>query len=89
MIEIARIVLAALVAQTHIWSWNATWMGWQAVFAFYTLSGYLMTRVLNTRYGFTWQGKTAFAINRTEKQRLRHKQHRRAEVADASTTIQR
>jgi peptidoglycan/LPS O-acetylase OafA/YrhL len=35
-----------------------------AVFAFYTLSGYLMTRVLNERYGFTAAGTAAFALNR-------------------------
>ncbi len=39
-------------------------MGQIAVFAFYTLSGYLITRVLNTRYGFTWRGTGAFALNR-------------------------
>src|SRR5579884_1233542 len=64
MIEVARYALAALVAQTHLWPQGADWMGQIAVFAFYTLSGYLMTRVLNTRYGFTWSGTGAFAINR-------------------------
>ena len=39
-------------------------MGQIAVFAFYTLSGYLITRVLNTRYGFNWRGTGAFALNR-------------------------
>jgi peptidoglycan/LPS O-acetylase OafA/YrhL len=35
-----------------------------AVFAFYTLSGYLITRVLNERYGFTPRGTAAFLMNR-------------------------
>ena len=35
-----------------------------SVFGFYTLSGYLMTRVLNERYGFGWSGTIAFAANR-------------------------
>jgi peptidoglycan/LPS O-acetylase OafA/YrhL len=64
MIEITRFILAAIVAETHIWPLGFTWAGWQAVFAFYTLSGYLMTRVLNARYGFTLQGISTFALNR-------------------------
>jgi peptidoglycan/LPS O-acetylase OafA/YrhL len=35
-----------------------------AVFGFYTLSGYLMTRVLHERYGFEWSGTAAFLANR-------------------------
>ncbi len=34
------------------------------MFAFYALSGYLMTRILHERYGFTPRGITAFLINR-------------------------
>jgi peptidoglycan/LPS O-acetylase OafA/YrhL len=65
LIEICRYLLAALVAQTHLWPVGGVlWTGNIAVFAFYTLSGYLMTRVLNTRYGFTWRGTGAFALNR-------------------------
>jgi peptidoglycan/LPS O-acetylase OafA/YrhL len=64
MIEISRYVLAAIVAQTHLWSWGTDWTGQIAVFVFYTLSGYLMTRVLNERYGFTMRGTAAFALNR-------------------------
>ena len=40
------------------------WTGQISVFAFYTLSGYLMTRVLNERYGFTTRGIVAFLVNR-------------------------
>jgi hypothetical protein len=43
MIELTRFLLAAIVAQTHIWTGSNQWMGQQAVFAFYTLSGYLIT----------------------------------------------
>jgi peptidoglycan/LPS O-acetylase OafA/YrhL len=64
MIEITRFVLAAIVAQTHLASFHDQWLGQQAVFAFYALSGYLMTRVLNTRYGFSASGTRAFILNR-------------------------
>jgi peptidoglycan/LPS O-acetylase OafA/YrhL len=64
VIEITRYILAAIVAQTHLRSLGADWSGQIAVFGFYTLSGYLMTRVLNERYGFAWRGTAAFLINR-------------------------
>ncbi|HKT20580.1 MAG TPA: acyltransferase [Stellaceae bacterium] len=64
MIELYRYILAAAVAQTHLWPLGADWTGQISVFAFYTLSGYLMTRVLNDRYGFTLRGTGAFILNR-------------------------
>ena len=64
MIEISRYILATMVAQTHLWPLGAAWTGNIAVFAFYTLSGYLMTRVLNERYGFSARGTVAFLLNR-------------------------
>ena len=64
MIEITRYVLAAVVAQTHLWPQGADWSGQIAVFAFYTLSGYLMTRILHERYGLTVRGTAAFVLNR-------------------------
>lgn len=64
MIELSRYVLAAIVVQTHLTWWAPPWAGHISVFTFYTLSGYLMTRVLNTRYGFTWAGTRAFMLNR-------------------------
>jgi peptidoglycan/LPS O-acetylase OafA/YrhL len=64
MIEISRYVLAAIVAQTHLWPQGPDGPGQISVFAFYTLSGYLMTRVLNERYGFSIRGTVAFALNR-------------------------
>jgi len=64
MVEIFRYVLAAMVAQTHLWSSETDWTGQIAVFAFYTLSGYLMVRVINERYGFTARGRAIFLLNR-------------------------
>ncbi len=64
MIEISRYILAAIVAQTHLFPVGTEWTGQISVFAFYTLSGYLMTRVLNEHYGFTTRGIVAFLVNR-------------------------
>lgn len=64
MIEISRYILALAVVQTHLVSIGADWTAQIAVFGFYTLSGYLMTRVLNERYGFTWHGTGTFLLNR-------------------------
>src|SRR5690349_16222866 len=64
MIEVSRYVLATIVAQAHLWPFAAIGTGNSAVFAFYTLSGYLMTRVLNERYGFSARGAVAFLLNR-------------------------
>ncbi len=64
MIEVVRYILAMAVAQTHLWDKGASWTGQISVFAFYTLSGFLMTRVLNERYGFTPRGTAAFVLNR-------------------------
>jgi peptidoglycan/LPS O-acetylase OafA/YrhL len=64
MIEISRYILATIVAQAHLWPFVAAGTGSIAVFAFYTLSGYLMTRVLNERYGFSPRGTVAFLLNR-------------------------
>jgi peptidoglycan/LPS O-acetylase OafA/YrhL len=64
MIEVTRYILAAIVAQAHLWPLGSSWPAAVAVFAFYTLSGYLMTRVLNERYGFGTRGTAAFLLNR-------------------------
>jgi peptidoglycan/LPS O-acetylase OafA/YrhL len=64
MIEFTRFGLSATVLQAHIWPLGAPWLAWQSVFAFYTLSGFLMTRVLQQRYGFSPAGFAAFALNR-------------------------
>ncbi len=64
MFEVTRYFLALIVADTHLWPVGFGLSGWQAVFGFYTLSGYLMTRVLHERYGFQWSGTAAFLANR-------------------------
>jgi peptidoglycan/LPS O-acetylase OafA/YrhL len=64
MIEISRYILATMVTQVHLGPLGASWTGFIAVFAFYTLSGYLMTRVLNERYGFSTRGTVTFLLNR-------------------------
>lgn len=64
MIEIIRFALSLLVVEAHIWPLGAPWIAWMAVFAFYTLSGFLMTRVLHERYGFSGSGTALFTINR-------------------------
>jgi peptidoglycan/LPS O-acetylase OafA/YrhL len=64
MIDVFHYILAVMVAQTHLWALGAAWTGNIAVFAFYTLSGYLITRVLNERYGFTARGMATFLLNR-------------------------
>jgi hypothetical protein len=45
MIEVSRYILALIVALTHLQPLGMGRPGSIAVFAFYTLSGYLMTRV--------------------------------------------
>jgi peptidoglycan/LPS O-acetylase OafA/YrhL len=64
LIELGRYALSLIVAQAHLYPLDAPWLAWMAVFGFYTLSGYLMTRVLNESYGFSWSGTLAFAVNR-------------------------
>lgn len=57
-----RFGLALLVVAGHLRQPN--WLGAWAVFAFYTISGYLMCLVLNERYGFSRRGFRAYALNR-------------------------
>jgi peptidoglycan/LPS O-acetylase OafA/YrhL len=64
MIEVSRYILALIVTLTHLQPLDMGRPGSIAVFAFYTLSGYLMTRVLNERYGFAARGTAAFLLNR-------------------------
>jgi peptidoglycan/LPS O-acetylase OafA/YrhL len=64
MLEIVRFLLAVVVVEAHIWPLNVPWFAWEAVFAFYTLSGFLMTMTLHKKYGFTGPGLSAFCINR-------------------------
>lgn len=39
-------------------------LGTYAVFGFYTISGYLMTLVMQESYGYTTRGRNSFALNR-------------------------
>src|SRR6267142_1916861 len=64
MLEVVRFLLSAVVAEAHIWPLKIPWFAWEAVFAFYTLSGFLMTMTLHRKYGFTGPGLLAFCINR-------------------------
>src|SRR5678815_2707247 len=61
---IYRTFLALLVVVTHLAGGFGTYAGPVAVFAFYTLSGYLITRVVQRTYSNGIAGLGAFAINR-------------------------
>jgi peptidoglycan/LPS O-acetylase OafA/YrhL len=62
MLGTFRLLLALLVALSHLhWSQLTEHFGLYAVYGFYVLSGYLMTRVLNETYHFSGP---AFALNR-------------------------
>ena len=59
-----RLVLASLVAASHLWSGMLQGYAAYAVWAFFVLSGFLMTLVLTTKYGFDGKGIRAYAFNR-------------------------
>jgi peptidoglycan/LPS O-acetylase OafA/YrhL len=62
MIGAWRLMLAMLVVCAHLFTpW---WPGAMAVFAFYVISGFLMTLILQEQYSFSWAGLRAFWINR-------------------------
>ena len=58
-----RLLLATAVVVMHLTDLTRT-SGYQAVFGFYVLSGYLITRVINERYGWSLAGRMRFALNR-------------------------
>jgi peptidoglycan/LPS O-acetylase OafA/YrhL len=58
-----RFVLAIGVVLMHLSTYTVT-IGYWAVLSFYVLSGYLITLVLRTSYGYTYQGLRRFALNR-------------------------
>ncbi|WP_409475897.1 acyltransferase family protein [Stenotrophomonas sp. Y-13] len=60
----SRFVLASLVAASHLWSNMPHGYAAYAVWAFFVLSGFLMTLVLTTKYGFDRVGLKAYAFNR-------------------------
>lgn len=66
MFGIYRFLLASLVVVAHIGHPPHGWSGMagHAVFAFFVLSGYLMTKVTNRSYGFSREGIGRFLLNR-------------------------
>lgn len=66
MFGIFRFILATCVIVAHIWnpSNGLSIIGGYAVYGFFILSGYLMTLVTNTKYGFTSSGIKKFLMNR-------------------------
>lgn len=63
MFGIFRYFLAWCVVYVHLWE-KVGYIGVYAVYSFFLLSGYLMARVLNDRYGFDFNGLTRFSVNR-------------------------
>lgn len=59
-----RMLLAALVAASHLWVGMVQGYAAYAVWAFFVLSGYLMTFVIKHKYGFDAKGLRDFAFNR-------------------------
>lgn len=59
-----RLILAALVAMSHLWENMLDGYAAYAVWAFFVLSGFLMTLVLGTKYGFDGAGLRTYAFNR-------------------------
>lgn len=57
-----RVLLALFVVFFHIG--DLPQLGGYAVFGFYVLSGYLMTLVMHTNYGYTLSGATKYLVNR-------------------------
>lgn len=64
VVELTRYFLSCIVLEAHIWPLGAPWLAWASVFGFYTLSGFLMVRVLRTRYGFGPRNFITFVGNR-------------------------
>jgi peptidoglycan/LPS O-acetylase OafA/YrhL len=62
MIGSWRLLLALLVVAAHLF--NPWWPGAMAVFSFYTISGFLMTLILQEQYSFSGRGLRAFWLNR-------------------------
>jgi peptidoglycan/LPS O-acetylase OafA/YrhL len=59
-----RFFLASIVVLTHLYPTASRILGYQAVIAFFVLSGYLMTLVLSEKYGFSKEGMIRFCVNR-------------------------
>jgi len=59
-----RYFLAFLVLASHLWTSMPYGFAAYAVWGFFMLSGFLMTYVLNTKYGFTTNGIKSYFYNR-------------------------
>lgn len=57
-----RTILALMVVFLHLG--GVPRIGAYAVFGFYCLSGYLMTLIMQTTYGYSFQGVIKYGINR-------------------------
>src|SRR5271155_1366839 len=64
MFGIYRYGLAFCVAISHLWAGMIGGPAAYAVWGFYCLSGYLMTLILNEKYGFSPRGLGRFAAKR-------------------------
>ena len=59
---VLRITLALIVMITHLVHFSPS--GTYAVFGFYIISGYLMTLIMHESYGYTFEGRSRYLINR-------------------------
>ncbi len=59
-----RLFLAFLVVISHLWAGMIHGPAAYAVWGFFVMSGYLMTKVLRGKYGFDGQGIKTYAYNR-------------------------
>lgn len=57
-----RFILSVLVVNGHLGT--IAWPAAFSVFSFYVISGYLMTLIMNTRYGYSWRGFLSYLVNR-------------------------
>jgi peptidoglycan/LPS O-acetylase OafA/YrhL len=66
MMGVYRIFLSNVVIFVHLWTRSSPWLelGYPAVFSFFVLSGYLMTRSITGNYAFNVNGLTRYALNR-------------------------
>jgi peptidoglycan/LPS O-acetylase OafA/YrhL len=64
MLGTVRFTLATLVVLNHLWLPTANKVGAHAVAAFYLVSGYLMTMIIQEVYGLTMPGAVRYVANR-------------------------